>query len=405
MKIEQTDINQIRELFAQLESRDDLIVLLNVAKKILYGNEASLIQLKSLTYYANPNFSPNRYSTFTVKKKSGGERTIHAPTKGLKSLLRVLNFILQCMSEPHRAATGFVPNKSIVDNARKHIEHHYVFNLDLKDFFHSFDRNRVKMAFMYEPFNLNGDKEPLAFLLACLVTHSIDIDGETKIVLPQGSPTSPTLTNIICKTLDRRLNGLATRFGATYTRYADDITFSSPHNVYNNEEFTNELKRIIEDDQKLIINPKKTRLQNSRYRQEVTGLVVNKKVNVSRRYIKQIRMYLHFWEKYGLEKAQSILKKDYIADKGHIMKGEPNIENVLDGILQFLKMVKGEDDSTYISLKKRYEKLVDATDYITSILDTWEKEGIERAMSQYRYRNVKVIATFGNFVTIGNANK
>lgn len=397
MKIEQADINQIRELFAQLESRDDLIVLLNVAKKILYGNEASLVRLKSLTYYANPNFSPNRYSTFTVKKKSGGERTIHAPTKGLKSLLRVLNFILQCMSEPHRAATGFVSNKSIVDNARKHVEHHYVFNLDLKDFFHSFDRNRVKMAFMYAPFNLKGDKEPLAFLLACLVTHPIDIDGETKIVLPQGSPTSPTLTNIICKTLDRRLNGLATRFGATYTRYADDITFSSPHNVYNNEEFTNELKRIVEDDQKLIINPKKTRLQNSRYRQEVTGLVVNKKVNVSRRYIKQIRMYLHFWEKYGLEKAQSILKKDYIADKGHIMKGEPNIENVLDGKLQFLKMVKGEDDSTYISLKKRYDKLVDATDYITSILDTWEKEGIERAMSQYRYRNVEYILADGNF--------
>lgn len=401
MKIEQTDINQIRELFAQLESRDNLIVLLNVAKKILYGNEAPLVRLKSLTYYANPTFSPHRYSTFTVKKKAGGERTIHSPTKGLKSLLRVLNFILQCMSEPHRAATGFIPNKSIVDNARKHIEHHYVFNLDLKDFFYSFDRNRVKMAFMHEPFNLKGDKEPLAFLLACLVTHPINIDEETKIVLPQGSPTSPTLTNIICKTLDRRLNGLATRFGATYTRYADDITFSSPHNIYNNEEFLNELRRIVEEDQKLVINPKKTRLQNSIYRQEVTGLVVNKKVNVSNRYIKQLRMYLHFWEKYGLEKAQSILKKDYIVDKGHIMKGEPNIANVLDGKLQFLKMVKGSDDSTYIALKKRYDKLVEANDPITIILDIWEKEGIESAILQYRYRNIKYTVadqTFGDLL-------
>jgi RNA-directed DNA polymerase len=103
---------------------------------------------------------------------------------------------------------------------------------------------------MYEPFNLNGDREFLAFLLASLCTHPIEIDGLLKTVLPQGSPTSPTLTNILCTKLDRRLTGLANRFGVTYTRYADDITFSSPHNIYSDEIFTAELKRIIEQDQK-----------------------------------------------------------------------------------------------------------------------------------------------------------
>src|SRR5690554_1386279 len=285
MKIEQAHIDQIRKQFAELQSKEELVKLLSDAKNMLYGEECKPFQLKSLTYYANPTLCKKRYQTFTIKKKSGADRTIHAPVKGLKSILRSLNFVLQCVYEPHEAATGFVLEKSIVDNAKKHVGHHYVLNMDLKDFFHSFDRNRVKMGFMYEPFNLRGDKEPLAFLLACLCTHPFEINGETKIVLPQGSPTSPTLTNILCRKLDIRLSGLAKRFNLTYSRYADDITFSSHHDVYKNNEFQKELKRIIEDDQKLSFNDKKTRLQKNGYSQEVTGLIVNEKVNVRRKYI------------------------------------------------------------------------------------------------------------------------
>jgi len=357
MKIEQAHIDQIRKQFAELQSKNDLVKLLSDAKNMLYGEECKPFQLKSLTYYANPTLCKKRYQTFTIKKKSGADRTIHAPVKGLKSILRSLNFVLQCVYEPHEAATGFVLEKSIVDNAKKHVKHHYVLNMDLKDFFHTFDRNRVKMGFMYEPFNLNGDKEPLAFLLASLCTHPFEIDGEVKTVLPQGSPTSPTLTNILCKKLDRRLTGLANRFGATYTRYADDITFSSPQNIYTDEAFNKELKRIIEEDQKLVINPKKTRLQKAGYRQEATGLIVNDKVNVRRRYVKQIRMWLYYWEKYGYEKAEQIFKRDYIADKGHVKNMNAHLVNVLDGKLEFLKMVKGEIDGTYKGLKERFDKL------------------------------------------------
>ena len=276
-------------------------------------------------------------------------------------------------------------DKSIVDNAKKHVGHHYVLNMDLKDFFHTFDRNRVKMGFMYEPFNLNGDKESLAFLLASLCTHPFEIDGEVQTILPQGSPTSPTLTNILCKKLDRRLSGLAKRFGATYTRYADDITFSSSHNIYNDEDFNYELKRIIEEDQKLIINPKKTRLQKTDYRQEVTGLIVNDKVNVHRRYVKQIRMWLYYWEKYGYEKAEVIFKKDYIADKGHVKNNNAQLMNVLDGKLEFLKMVKGEKDGTYKKLKHRYGKLAENINPLNEVIKLWEKEGIELAMQFYDF--------------------
>lgn len=383
MKIEQTQIDHIRKQFADLQSKEDLVILLSEAKNMLYGEDCKPVQLKSLTYYANPEICKKRYQTFTIKKKSGADRTINAPVKGLKSILRSLNFVLQCIYEPHEAATGFVRDKSIVDNAKKHVGHHYVLNLDLKDFFHSFDRNRVKMGFIYEPFNLSGDKEPLAFLLASLCTHPFEIDGEVKTVLPQGSPTSPTITNILCRKLDRRLNGLANRFGATFTRYADDITFSSPHNIYNDEAFNKELKRIIEEDQQLTINPKKTRLQKAGYRQEATELIVNDKVNVRRRYVKQIRMWLYYWEKYGHEKAEQIFKRDYIADKGHVKNMNAHLVNVLDGKLEFLKMVKGTEDSTYQRLKGRFDKLVGITNPINEVLDVWEEDGIENAMDVY----------------------
>ena len=396
MKIEQTHIDHIKKQFAELQSKEDLVKLLSEAKNMLYGEECKPVQLKALTFYANPEICKKRYQTFTIKKKSGANRTINAPVKGLKSILRSLNFVLQCMYEPHEVATGFVMNKSIVDNAKKHVGHHYVLNLDLKDFFHSFDRNRLKMSFIYEPFNLSGDREPLAFLLASLCTHPFEIDGEVKTVLPQGSPTSPTLTNILCKKLDRRLNGLANRFGATFTRYADDITFSSPHNIYNDETFNKELKRIIEEDQELAINPKKTRLQKSGYRQEATGLIINDKVNVRRRYVKQIRMWLYCWEKYGYVKAEQIFKRDYIADKGHVKNMNAHLINVLDGKLEFLKMVKGEEDGTYRRLKERFDKLTALKETkdkskvdLESVVNTILNKGLDEGINLYdRYKKL-----------------
>ncbi len=388
MKIEKTHIDLVRKQFAELQSKDDLVQLLNDAKNMLYGEECKPFQLKSLTYYANPEVCRKRYQIFTINKKSGSKRTIHAPVKGMKRILRSLNFVLKCIYEPHAAATGFVLEKSIVDNAKEHVGRHYVLNIDLKDFFYSFDRNRVKMGFMNEPFNLNEDKEPLAFLLASLCTHPFDVEGEIITVLPQGSPTSPTLTNVLCKKLDRRLNGLAKRFGTAYTRYADDITFSSNQNTFVDDLFNQELKRIIEEDQLLVINPNKTRLQKVGYRQEVTGLIVNEKVNIHRRYVKQIRMWLYYWEKYGYEKAEQIFKRDYIADKGHVKKLNAHLENVLDGKLEFLKMVKGVENGTYKRLKERFDELfnmknkidkerVDLENIVNTILSKGLDEGIK----------------------------
>jgi len=392
MKIEQAHLDQIRLKFNNMSSKEDLVELLTFVDTILYGEKSQPVQLKALTYFANPDLSKQRYHSFTVKKKSGSDRTINAPAVGLKSILRSLNTVLQCISEPHHAATGFVPGKSIVDNAKLHLNQNYVYNIDLKDFFHSFDRNRVKLGLMRPPFNLREGKEPLAFLIACLCTHPIKIDDTEKIVLPQGSPTSPTLTNILCTTLDRRLNGLAKFHNAKYSRYADDITFSSPHNIYKNEGFITELKRIIEEDQKLTINENKTRLQKGQYRQETTGLTVNEKVNVTRRYVKQIRMYLFYWEKYGYHKANQIFRRDYTSDKGHSKDINANLSNVLKGKLDFMKMVKGTDDTTYSALAKRFTLLTEKNNSsnklksidVDSILNVFAEKGLIEAMELYQ---------------------
>ena len=383
MKIEKQHIDYIHVKFAEMQTKADLVSLLSYAKKIMYGKECDPFLLKSINYYANPALISSRYNQFSIKKKSGGMRIINAPIKGLKSILVALNFLLQCISEPHNAATGFVLNKSIVDNAKQHVGKLFVYNIDLKDFFHSFDRNRVKMGFYCKPFDLSGCREPLAFLLACLCTHPLEIDGELRTVLPQGSPTSPTITNILCVNLDKRLTGLAKRFGAKYSRYADDITFSSMQDIFKNEDFLKELTRIIQEDQHLDINEKKTRLQYTSNQQEVTGLIVNEKVNVRQRYLKQIRMWIYYWEKYGYQKAQSIFVRDYKEENGHVKKGNPNLDNVLYGKLEFLKMVKGSEDSTYLKLKERFDILLGNENKMDKLLTIWETAGIEKAMELF----------------------
>ena len=373
---------RIKEMFSRMQSVEDLADILNEALEIIYSNKPpKKVTVRSIQYFSNPYYAKKRYKTFSIKKKSGGLRTIHAPVKDLKIILKALNFIFQCLDDSHRNAHGFTAGKSIVSNAQNHIGANYVYNIDLKDFFHSFDRRKVKYGLMRSPFNLKDERESLAYRIAGLCTHPIEMDGVKKTVLPQGSPVSPVLTNMLSKTLDRRLNGLAKRFGVRYTRYADDITFSSMHNVYSNPEFLDELQRIIEE-QGFRINTKKTRLQKRGYRQEVTGLTVNEKTNVKRRYIKQIRLWLYLWERYGYAKALQLFSNDYERDKGHIRNVDSTqLFNVLKGKLLFLKMVKGETDSTYVKLKKRYDRLMSRFDPLNKFLEDWEVGGLDKLIS------------------------
>lgn len=353
------DKKQIVERAGSLQTREDLLTLLNDIKM----SESSHIdrypfRMNQLCYYCNPNNDKNRYKSFTIPKKTGGEREISAPQRGLKNMLHYVNMLLQTIYEPSEFATGFTPGRSIVDNASRHCNQNYVLNIDLKDFFPSIDQARVWRRLQLSPFNF---KQPIANIIAGLCSMKVVSDNEDgskniKYVLPQGAPTSPTITNMICDTLDRRLGGLSRRFGLVYSRYADDITFSGMRNVFASDSpFMLELKRIIED-QKFTINQKKTRVQKKGHRQEVTGLIVSNKVNTTRKYTRELRQLLFMWERYGKDAINSKFITHYRANKTYV-KGNPHIENVISGKLLFLKMVKGEDDSTYKKLQERYDHL------------------------------------------------
>jgi len=348
--------------FSNLKNIENFILLLNLVNKVLYKSSKN-ISLKFITYHAYHN--KNLYSSFKISKKSGGTRTINTPIKSLKNIQTTISFILSCIYKSTMVVHGFTKNRSIITNAQHHVNKNYVYNIDLEDFFGSIHKARIEKRLQIAPYNLVGEKAEIATLISRLVTQK-DIKEEIvegEIVqkkyakLPQGAPTSPIISNIICEKLDRRLLGLAKRFKVKYTRYADDITFSSMHNVYQKDsDFLIELERIIEE-QNFKINPKKTRLQKRGYRQEVTGLIVNEKVNVDRRYIKQLRAMIYSIEKFGLEKAENIFKNYYLEDKGHIKEEVPSMQNVLFGKLEYLKMVKGFDNNNYLKLKKRYDNI------------------------------------------------
>ena len=353
----------IAALARQMKTKEDLVALLNRIKQDEMSERGIGDKFRPsttehvLNLYCNPNNTYHRYKQFTIKKKSGGYRQITAPcNKSFMFILRHVNEIFKAVYTPSKYATGFAEGRSVVDNASRHKGMNYVFNIDLKDFFPSIEQARVWKRLQLEPLNF---PQPIASVLAglCSMRGEQKGDGTYKYVLPQGAPTSPIITNMICDTLDRRLADLAKRFGLNYSRYADDITFSSMHNVYGkNGEFTAELKRIITG-QGFEMNESKTRLQKLGERQEVTGLIVSQKVNVSQKYVRDIRNLLYIWDRYGYTDAYAKFYPKYKAGKGLVKKGNPDIANVINGKLMYLKMVKGEDDSVYQRLHSKFTRL------------------------------------------------
>ncbi|MDE6077547.1 MAG: reverse transcriptase family protein, partial [Muribaculaceae bacterium] len=236
--------------------------------------------------------------------------------------------------------------------ARVHVGHNYVFNIDLKNFFPSISQSRVWKRLQLSPFCFTKEIANVVAGICC----SWQVDSNAN-VLPQGAPVSPLLTNAICDNLDRRMKGVAKRFGLHYTRYADDMTFSSMHNVYGSEsKFRVEIERIITE-QGFTLNDSKTRLLKTGTRQEVTGLTVNAVVNVSRKYISDLRWILNVWEKEGYAKAYALFYPKYKYEKGYIKKGEPVMENVIGGKLDYLKMVRGSNNASYMKLSARFSAL------------------------------------------------
>jgi len=238
------------------------------------------------------------YHRFIIPKKKGGSREIQAPTVELKRIQKLLNYYLQAYYlwiKPEQVH-GFVINPhylckhcNIVANASQHVGKKYLLNLDLKDFFPGITASRVRDLFKSETF---GFSNQISFALTLLTTYQ----GK----LPTGAPTSPALSNFICQQLDTNLFRFSESHHITYSRYADDLSFSSNDPI--TKPFIEEIKTLIETNN-FKINKNKTRLTPSHRKQTVTGITVNEKVNVSRKLLKKTRAMLHDLTLNGLENA------------------------------------------------------------------------------------------------------
>lgn len=266
----------------------------------------SLSKLKWLTYHRKTTTLVH-YHRFTIPKKSGGEREISAP----KGLLRqaqtwVKSEILDRL-EVHPNAIGFVKEKSTVDNAKPHVGKQVVIKMDLKDFFPTIHFCRVRGLF--QSFGYSGE---IATILALLCTEPPrqEVEYKNKVYyiameerqLPQGACTSPAITNLICRRLDHRLCRLSEKLGFTYTRYADDLTFSSDNNDSKLMGHLMGMVRKVIKSEGFQVNEEKTRVLRASGRQRVTGIVVNDKLSIDRQSLRRFRALLHNVEKNGLEK-------------------------------------------------------------------------------------------------------
>lgn len=321
--------------------------------------------LKAIVYPNPP------YRTFIISKRNGSPRTIQEPRKKLKALQRIILVYLQRISsDPRPCVHGFVPQRSILTNAQQHCSRRtrHVLNIDLEDFFPSITFRRVRGALRKSPFNFSH-------AVATLVAHICTSNG----ALPQGAPTSPFLSNIICRGLDRDLMDLARRCRATYTRYADDISFSFAHPTKNSlprpicywdhssVALGADLTEII-GKHGFSINAKKTRLSDRSSRMEVTGLTINKFPNVRRRFVDRIRGGLHAWDAKGYAAAQhewatrvSATANEPLDDRTWRRQTRlgrtPALKNVIWGRLLYLKMVRGKYDLLYTRLAEKYNLL------------------------------------------------
>lgn len=318
--------------------------MLASAKDLAEAMALSMSELRFLAFQRKVS-KVSHYQRFTIPKKTGGERLISAPKPRLKAAQHWINENILKVVPLHDAAHGFVPGRSIVSNAKVHVGQDVVINLDLSDFFPSVTYRRVKG--MFRSF---GHSESVATILGLICTEPTIVEvsmdhisyfvTQGERVLPQGAPTSPAITNIICRTMDDRLKDLASEYGFKYSRYADDMSFSgSGEATQKVGKLLKKIRRIVEDEG-FDLHPRKTRVQRKGRQQEVTGLVVNERVGVPRKTLKNFRAALYHLSKDGPEGKRWGLC--------------PDIFSAIEGFANFVLMVQPEKGQ---ALKKQVKAL------------------------------------------------
>lgn len=312
---------------------------------------------KHLVYYLyrlHPNFL---YRQFEVPKSGGGVRIISAPDPKFKHVQSRLSNILYSIYSPRQGAHGFLRGTNIYANADAHRRRRFVLNIDIESFYESINFGRVRGLLISPPYSLHLDVATLIAQICCF-------NG----VLPQGAPTSPIISNMICGRMDSQLKALSKEFGAFYTRYADDITISS-----NSSKFPEEIASFhVEDERRVAqvgdrlrevvegngfsIKKQKTRLLTKSDRQIVTGLVVNRHPNVPRKYIRNLRGALHAWRAHGYAAAQA----EFDARSQSTVRSGKTLERVLKGRIQYVGQIRGFEDGLYKKIRDQFNELAES---------------------------------------------
>jgi RNA-directed DNA polymerase len=291
------------------------------------------------------------YRQFGIRKSRGGKRDIASPDKQLKLIQRRLNYYLQayylCIkpAEVH----GFVIHPkylgdycNIVANAQPHTRKKHVLNIDLQDFFPSITARQVRDLFASSMFDFDYQ---VSTALALLTTYN----GK----LPTGAPTSPVISNLICLPLDNDLKSFADENQLAFTRYADDLTFSSEAEITKDNLL--DIINIIQH-HGFRINEKKLRFKSSSHKQTVTGLIVNEKVNIDRKMLKKTRAMIHDLTTNGLERAtRHHFGLSTSCDERMMGKFLQRIQ----GYINFIGQVRGQSDPMYLKFKYSIDETYD----------------------------------------------
>lgn len=262
------------------------VVLREKQLKVIY-NPAHLAYLLGMDFYElmyiYQTLDEFHYNRSKIPKKNGNTRLLNIPSMSLKKIQKWLLVNIFEKIPVSEYATGFCKNKSIIDNAKPHLNKQCIINLDIKDFFPSITYEDIFRIVYYL-----GYSYELTCYISKLCTY--------KKRLPQGSPASPYISNIRCIKLDNRISKLAKTFNASYTRYADDITISGGKNIVK---LLDTIKNIIKDEG-FKVNEQKTRIRYSHQRQEVTGIIVNGKIpKLPKEFKAEVRKEIYYCKKYG----------------------------------------------------------------------------------------------------------
>ncbi|WP_081274877.1 reverse transcriptase domain-containing protein [Xanthomonas graminis] len=259
---------------------------------------------KALLYILYKLPPEKKYTTFLIKKRNGGFRKISAPRKALKFSQHQLSLVIQEITPARHIAKGYVKGKDISDHAKQHVRKNLIVVSDLKDFFPSINFGRIRGLFLSPPYSFPSDIATILAQISCK-------DGE----LPQGAPSSPAISNAICRKLDRQILQLASRNRVSVSRYADDICFSSNKpisisicdtSLVSGDVAGQALRRIVQENG-FQINDAKFHRTPYNQRQMVTGLVVNEGISIPRRWKRQLRTILHIRSKFDDSRSTEIV--------------------------------------------------------------------------------------------------